>query len=216
VARLEEIDLSLPDEDLHHLPRHQTPILPELSAEAVDWLRRTAWTILVLAVLVFLLRGVNRVQRPQLVPNQGALASQSAVPGFDQTAFEVNSGALTPGLTPVKHCALLATTRSQQEKGLMFRHDLAGYDGIVFQWSSPTTVQFWMKDTYIPLSIAWFDPTGHFVSAADMAPCRNPTDCPVYSARAPYTIALEVPQGQLGQLGIGPGSSISVGGGCAT
>jgi uncharacterized membrane protein (UPF0127 family) len=96
----------------------------------------------------------------------------------------------------------------------MFRRDLAGYDGVIFRWTSPTTEQFWMKDTLIPLSIAWFDQAGHFVSATDMTPCRNNPNCPVYGAVAPYTVAIEVVQGGLTGLGIGPNSSIGIGGTC--
>ena len=96
----------------------------------------------------------------------------------------------------------------------MFRRDLAGYAGMLFEWSSPTTDEFYMKNTLIPLSIAWFDQSGRFVSAADMPPCPAVTACPLYPAAAPYTIALEVPQGGLRQLGIGPGTSLALAGPC--
>jgi uncharacterized membrane protein (UPF0127 family) len=72
-----------------------------------------------------------------------------------------------------------------------------------------------MKDTLLPLSIAWFDQKGRFVSATDMAPCPDQSDCPLYGATAPYTVAIEVVQGGLSGLGIGPNSTISIGGACA-
>jgi uncharacterized membrane protein (UPF0127 family) len=68
-----------------------------------------------------------------------------------------------------------------------------------------------MKDTLIPLSIAFFDKGGSFVSATDMEPCSpSAPGCPTYSADAPYADALEVPKGQLGPLGLGPSSRLAV------
>lgn len=96
----------------------------------------------------------------------------------------------------------------------MNRTDLAGYDGMLFQFGQPTTVEFYMKNTLIPLSIAWFDASGHFVSSTDMTPCRTQDNCQLYAAVSAYTDALEVSEGGLGRLGIGTGSSLTVGGGC--
>jgi hypothetical protein len=74
-----------------------------------------------------------------------------------------------------------------------------------------------MKDTVLPLSIAFVASDGAFVSATDMEPCApDVAACPVYGADGPYADALEVPQGQLGELGIGPGARVSVtGAACA-
>ena len=88
----------------------------------------------------------------------------------------------------------------------MNRTDLAGYDGMLFQFPAATTTQFYMKDTLISLSIACFDASGQFVSATDMTPCGTAAVCPLYRATGPYTVAIEVPHGQLGQLGVGAGS----------
>jgi uncharacterized membrane protein (UPF0127 family) len=69
----------------------------------------------------------------------------------------------------------------------------------------------------MPLSIAWFDAAGKFVSATDMAPCPPGTaagKCPLFSAKGPYRFALEVPQGQLPSLGIGPGTTLELAGPC--
>jgi len=164
--------------------------------------------VLALGVAIFLIRGADRTVRPRLVPHAGSSASRVA--GFNQVAFRISR----PGAAgPPRRCALLALTTAQQNQGLMNRRDLAGYDGMIFQWTQPTTSQFYMKDTLIPLSIAWFDASGQFVSSTDMPPCVT-ADCPLFSASAPYTTAIEVARGRLSQLGIGAGSIISVGGGC--
>jgi uncharacterized membrane protein (UPF0127 family) len=173
--------------------------------------RRTAWVILALSLAVFLVRGVDRVRRPVLVPSDKAAAS-ARVPGFDEVAFRVTPAGGQAGSK--RRCALLASTVPQRNKGLMFRRDLAGYDGVIFQWAAPSSEQFWMKDTLLPLSIAWFDGSGHFISATDMAPCPTNATCPLYGAARQYTVAIEVMKGGLTGLGIGTNSTIALGGSC--
>lgn len=134
---------------------------------------------------------------------------RTPVPGFGQIAYRVSTMPSTP------RCALLAETDAQHQQGLMNRTDLAGHDGMLFVFASPVTVGFWMKDTPLPLSIAYFDATGRFVSSADMAPCLNRgSNCPSYDATGPYKFALEVAQDGLGGLGIGAGSVLTGGGAC--
>ncbi|HEX2062946.1 MAG TPA: DUF192 domain-containing protein, partial [Acidimicrobiales bacterium] len=117
--------------------------------------------------------------------------------------------------TSAERCALLAESREQLARGLMGRRDLAGYDGMVFRFAGEHEGAFYMRNVPIPLSIAWFDAEGRFVSAADMAPCEDREGCPRYFAAAPYRYAIEVPAGGLDRLGIGPGSVLELGGGCA-
>ncbi|MDQ4132945.1 MAG: DUF192 domain-containing protein [Actinomycetota bacterium] len=127
---------------------------------------------------------------------------RTPVPGFGEIAFRIDGGTL-------RH-ALLADTTEQHSRGLMNRTDLAGYDGMLFRFPSDTTGTFYMLNTPLPLSIAWFDADGRFVSATDMEPCLNRSDCPTYAASGPYRYALEVPQGDLAELGIGPGSRLEL------
>jgi uncharacterized membrane protein (UPF0127 family) len=161
--------------------------------------RRWGWLPLCLAALVVAACGSG-----------GGSAGRVALPGFGEAAYRVVRG----GATAKTGCALLATTDDQQQRGLMNVRDLKGHDGMVFQFRSVldnTKVGFYMKDTPMALSIAWFDGTGRFVSAADMAPNRAE---PVYYAAAPYRYAFEVPQGKLASAGIGAGSTLTVGGSC--
>jgi uncharacterized membrane protein (UPF0127 family) len=180
--------------------------------KGLRWLVWAAWVVLVAAVAVFLIRGADRTVRPKLRPNGGAVASK--VQGFEQIAFEVHPPGGYPQATDVKRCALLARTTAQQDQGLMNRRDLAGYDAMVFQFDRPTTTEFYMKDTLIDLSIAWFDASGKLVSTAEMVPCPPAAVCPLYGATGPYTIAIEVPRGGLSTLGIEAGASVSIGGTC--
>ena len=89
---------------------------------------------------------------------------------------------------------------------------LGGADGMAFVYGEPTMSAFWMWTTPMPLSIAFFAADGTFVSSTDMAPCIDgaPEDCPRYQAGGPYTTAVEVPQGDLAGLLVGPGSRLAL------
>lgn len=114
-------------------------------------------------------------------------------------------------------CLMVASTDEQRNRGLMEVTDLGGYDGMVFVWDHDTEGAFWMFNTVTPLSIAWFDAEGLFVSSTDMEPCTSEdgSDCPMYPPEGEYRFALEVFQGDLDDLGVGPGSRLALGGPCA-
>lgn len=112
-------------------------------------------------------------------------------------------------------CAMLAADDERRQQGLMNQTDLGGYDGMLFQFDAPEAGGFWMKNTLMPLSIAYFDQGGALVSTADMEPCpAGAADCPSYEAEAPYVWALEVPQGDLDDLGVAPGAQLATVGSC--
>jgi uncharacterized membrane protein (UPF0127 family) len=112
-------------------------------------------------------------------------------------------------------CVLLAEEEAQRQRGLMEVTDLEGYAGMLFVWNADVSTSFYMRNTPTPLSIAWFDAGGALVSTADMEPCGDVDDCPLYGADGPYRFALEVPQGELPSLGVEEGSVLRVGGDCA-
>jgi uncharacterized membrane protein (UPF0127 family) len=113
---------------------------------------------------------------------------------------------------PCEVCLMAATTEAQRRRGLMrvLDESLGGYDGMLFEY--PTSVQgaFWMRNTPLPLSIAFFDDTGRMVSRTDMAPCGDSKDCPTYPPGAPYRFAIEMPQGRFPLVGIGRTASIRI------
>jgi len=162
-----------------------------------------AVVVALVGVGIFFSLGAGRPADPSLLPVGGA--PRTPVEGFGQTGFRIE-GAGAAAL----RCALLAETPQQQARGLMGQRDLSGYDGMIFDFNQDYNGQFYMLDTPLPLSIAWFDGAGRFVSATDMAPCLDQPGCPLYSALAPYRYALEVPQGGLPPLGVGPGSRLVV------
>ena len=88
----------------------------------------------------------------------------------------------------------------------MGQDDLDGYAGMAFLFDDERERSFWMRNTRIPLSIAFFDAEGAFVSSKDMEPCDDGADCPTYSSDGPAQFAIEVPQGRLASVGVTPGS----------
>jgi uncharacterized membrane protein (UPF0127 family) len=100
----------------------------------------------------------------------------------------------------------IAATTQQQETGLMYRKSLDPDSGMIFVWDQPVQDCFWMENTYIPLTVAFLDASGHMMEAQDMQPLT--TDC--HMPKAPYMYALEVNQGFFVAHGIRAGDQIQL------
>lgn len=109
-------------------------------------------------------------------------------------------------------CLWLADDGAERARGLMGVTDLGDAAGMAFVFDEPTIGSFWMFDTPTPLSIAWFAPDGDQVGSADMSPCIDtPADeCPLYAPDAEYDLAIEVFEGGLEPLGLGPGARVEL------
>jgi len=90
--------------------------------------------------------------------------------------------------------------------GLMFRESLAADAGMLFVMPSVGPVGFWMKNTKIPLSIAYIDPQGTIVEIHDMDPRSEKV---VRSVFPRIAYALEMPCGWFAKNGVWPGEQIS-------
>lgn len=183
-------------------------------ARRVSRILRTVALVVAVGVAGLLAHGANRPADPYLEPISGEAGGRSPLAGFGEVAFRITDGSGTVA----EWCALLAETVAARNQGLMEQQDLRGYDGMVFRFDEPTTGGFYMRNTRIPLSIAFFDEQGALVGTADMAPCPDDVeDCPTYAPDEPYVHALEVPLGGLDDLGVEPGATLSFpGGGCGT
>ena len=130
--------------------------------------------------------------------------------GFEEVTVTVTA----PDGTTQEWCLLLAATPEARERGLMFVTDpaLGGYDGMLFRFDEDGTGGFWMKNTRLPLSIAYLDADGAIVSTADMEPCPDGTErCPGYPPDGPYRSTIEVVQGRLDDLGIEGDARVTIG-----
>lgn len=102
--------------------------------------------------------------------------------------------------------AEIAATPETRRRGLMARTSLPKDHGMLFVFEETDLHCFWMKDTPLPLSIAFINPQGHIVSVADMQALSLDTHCP----NEPVRYALEMPQNWFKHAGIKPGDSVSL------
>ena len=90
----------------------------------------------------------------------------------------------------------LALTAEDQQRGLMKRKKLTDKEGMLFVFDEEKPVHFWMKDTFIPLSIGFFDEDKKLFQIEDMEPA-SPMDLepPTTKSKKPAKYALEVSRG---------------------
>lgn len=110
---------------------------------------------------------------------------------------------------PVELHVELADTTDERATGLMGRESIGPHDGMAFTFDDPTDGTFWMKNTLIPLSIAFWDEGGRIVGILDMDPCTD-DPCPTYGPGVPYVGALEVEQGAFDEHGVEVGDLLEL------
>lgn len=181
-----------------------------------------------IAVLVFAAIGVA-----QSVPEQSSLgqyssvdqapvqgpSEQSAAPTENAVPAENTAPATEPGITTLPTVTIInssgemvpvqaeiADTAAEWQTGLMGRTALAQDAGMLFVYDQEQLLSFWMKDTLIPLSIAFIDSQGRIVDIQDM----QPLDETSHQSAVPAQYALEVNQGFFGERGIMIGDTVEL------
>jgi len=102
--------------------------------------------------------------------------------------------------------AEIADTPQTREKGYMFRKNIPDGTGMLFVFESDRVLNFWMKNTPTPLSIAYIDYKGVIKDIFDM----KPFDLKDITSTGYVRYALEVPQGWFGRVGIKAGDKLSL------
>jgi uncharacterized membrane protein (UPF0127 family) len=100
--------------------------------------------------------------------------------------------------------AEVAADYSSRGRGLMHRKSLGANAGMLFIFDAAAIHCMWMKNTYIPLSVAFLDAQGAIINIADMQPHSEQSHC----AARPARYALEMTQGWFAQRGIKPGMKL--------
>lgn len=103
----------------------------------------------------------------------------------------------------------IAETEEQRARGLMGRSRLEERAGMVFLWPDDTESAFHMRETLIPLTVAFFDKDGRILRMIDMVPCTS-DPCPRYDPGLRYRGALEVNAGALERAGVRLGDRVRV------
>ena len=98
-----------------------------------------------------------------------------------------------------------ADTDEKRAMGLSGRHTLGDNEGMLFRLDKLEPTSFWMKDTYVPLSIAFIDNTGTITVIKDM----QPESLSSVSSGSPALYALEMPQGWFDKHNLAPGHKVT-------
>jgi uncharacterized membrane protein (UPF0127 family) len=109
---------------------------------------------------------------------------------------------LTAGMYVVR--AELADSMESRMQGLMYRKAMAQNSGMVFVFDESAAHCMWMKNTLIPLSVAFIDDGGVIINIADMQPHSEQSHCAARAAR----FALEMNKGWFAQRGVKPGAKL--------
>ncbi len=100
----------------------------------------------------------------------------------------------------------VARTEEEKGKGLMFREKLGKDDGMLFVYDREEILTFWMKNTPLPLSIAFLDKKGKIVDIQDMEPFSVRT----HASALPAKYALEMNQGWFRKNGVKVGDVVQI------
>lgn len=136
-------------------------------------------------------------------PELAAPASPFAVGGLQRAELSIGRP------EKLKLDVELALSPGEQARGLMGVEQMPDGYGMVFLWDSPGVRSFYMKDTLIPLDIAWWDAGGAVVDIQTMTPCTA-EPCPMYPPGAPHVAAVEVNAGLLERAGVQVGDPVTL------
>lgn len=101
----------------------------------------------------------------------------------------------------------IAEEPESRQQGLMGVEEMGQDAGMVFLEEEPVQQSFWMKDTLIPLSIAFWDEEGTIRAILDMEPCRE-DPCRVYDPGVTWIGAVEVNRGFFAEQGVELGDAV--------
>ena len=100
--------------------------------------------------------------------------------------------------------AEVAADNASRMQGLMHRQSLGANGGMLFIFDEAQIHCMWMKNTLIPLSVAFIDASGAIINIADMQPHSEQSHC----ASTPAVFALEMTKGWFAQRGVKPGTKL--------
>jgi uncharacterized membrane protein (UPF0127 family) len=133
------------------------------------------------------------------------VSSVSCGPRFAQRELIINR----EGKPPLTISVELARTSGERSRGLMYRKSLDDGKAMLFIFDRDERLSFWMKNTFIPLSIAFISRDGRILEIRDLRPLD---EAAVRSSRS-VRYALEAPQGWFGRAGVAVGDRLVLDGG---
>src|ERR671910_378905 len=161
---------------------------------------------LALVLLVVLLAGCGSANSGQEdhSPNGTAAAKKSGSGTSDLPTVTIDAS----GAKKVEVRVEIADGPFEQQRGLMYRTSLGEDRGMLFVYRREQPLSFWMKNTRIPLSIAYIDSEGRITDILDMKPLDDKP--PHYVSSEPVRYALEVNQGFFERKGVKKGNHVEL------
>jgi len=184
-----------------------------VSADATPWLRAT-FAVAVAVALIATVACSDSYGPAARSPATGApTATASASPVSPQPSVTPQAGLevttvrfATESGDAIDLRVEVADTPGERYVGLMHRESLGDGAGMLFVWPEETSSGFWMRNTLIPLSIAFISREGVIRDIQDM----EPLDETLHYAPLPYVYAIEVNQGWYEENGIGVGDRAEI------
>jgi uncharacterized membrane protein (UPF0127 family) len=152
---------------------------------------------------------VPLLTRAWWVPVVLALLVASCSPGVHQRNLPRGTLRVTTDSGPATLDVEIAAEGRARTVGLMGRPRLDADDGMAFVFDGPRTGGFWMKNTLIPLSIAFWDQSGRIVRILHMTPCRA-DPCRSYFPGVTYVGAVETNRGWFAEHGVQRGDRVTL------
>ncbi|MDR7331949.1 DUF192 domain-containing protein [Roseateles asaccharophilus] len=131
-----------------------------------------------------------------------ALTLLASVASAQDSAQQLRSIPLTAGMHVIQ--AEVAQTDRERAIGLMHRKTMPTNNGMLFVFEDAQPQCFWMRNTLLPLSIAFIADDGSIVNIADMKPLDETSHC----STKPVRFALEMNQGWFAKKGIKAGTKL--------
>lgn len=101
----------------------------------------------------------------------------------------------------------LAETLEKQERGLMFRRSMPENEGMLFVYKEPIEMSFWMRNTFIPLDIAFIGADGVILNIHQARPLDESV---LYRSAGAAKYVIETNQGWFARHGLGPGDKVTL------
>ena len=135
----------------------------------------------------------------------GTLLALLSLPPLAQEAPQMNLPVvqLQAGMHNIR--AQVAATGEQRATGLMHRREMPQHEGMLFVFEQPSVQCFWMKNTLLPLSIAFVADDGTVVNTDEMKPQTLDSHC----SDRPVRYVLEMNQGWFAKRGVKAGTKLT-------
>ncbi len=142
------------------------------------------------------------------IPAQQAQASPEASPAQNKRGQTLPISAKATMAGQVIQLEV-ARTPQQQQMGLMYRTSLADDRGMLFLFNPPQPINFWMKNTLIPLDMVFMLDGVVKEIVADVPPCKTSL-CPTYGPNTPVNQVIELRGGRAAELGLKAGDRVTI------